>query len=563
MFLIHSQCPAYVCAISILTGVASGQQFVDETSSRFPSFTTYSNQASLCDVDQDGDLDVIFADGQGYSSQGTALRPRLLINDGSGVFSDESVSRTDGVLGWFRGVECGDIDRDGDWDIVLANDFYKSPVLLVNDGNGFFTNESNRLPSARLSSARAQFGDVNNDGYLDLLFCHSGTSSRFGSNGIPRLYVNDGTGNFIDVTTTQTPNVIVQDQQDCIFGDIDGDHDLDIHISTRNGNNGGSRIWVNDGEGNFSRLEGMPVDGSCYSFDFGDFDGDGDMDLLGANAGSSNREMLLRNDAGGTVWTDISSGISPNPTADDNDTKWLDFDMDGDLDFVVAALFANQERFYRNNGNGTFTQMTNMATSVTDSSLDVMIGDVTGDGLFDMITAQGESGNFTNRIYVNTGPRDTISPKIVRTEEVAPEEGQVDFVIRCEVHDQYTSDRGFHPSSIQFSYSVNGKGFEPLDMLWSGNSLWRVEISVPACSDVLYRVEATDRAGNTGVGEELGFSTTGNCEVPEDLNGDGAVNGEDLGLFLLQWGGAGSADFDQNGNVDGADFGLLLKAWTI
>ena len=236
MFSIHPQCTICAVTIPFVVTIASAQQFVDETSTRFPNFSTYSNQATLCDIDNDGDLDVLFADGQGYSSQGTALRPRVLINNGQGVFADESVSRTDGVTGWFRGVECGDIDRDGDWDIILANDFYKSPVLLVNNGFGFFTNESGRLPSARLSSARAQFGDVDNDGYLDLLFCHSGTSSRFGSNGIPRLYLNDGEGNFTDVTATQTPNVIVQDQQDCIFGDIDGDHDLDIHISTRNGN---------------------------------------------------------------------------------------------------------------------------------------------------------------------------------------------------------------------------------------------------------------------------------------------------------------------------------------
>ncbi len=84
--------------------------------------------------------------------------------------------------------------------------------------------------------------------------------------------------------------------------------------------------------------------------------GDGDLDLLGANSGSSNRELLLLNDGTGTVWTDISSQISPNPTSDDNDTKFIDFDMDGDLDFVVAALFSSQDRFYRNNGRAFFTQ---------------------------------------------------------------------------------------------------------------------------------------------------------------------------------------------------------------
>jgi hypothetical protein len=49
--------------------------------------------------------------------------------------------------------------------------------------------------------------------------------------------------------------------------------------------------------------------------------------------------------------------------------------------------------------------------------------------------------------------------------------------------------------------------------------------------------------------------------IPEDLNGDGAVNGADLGLLLSNWGGAGTGDFNNDGTVDGADLGALLSAW--
>lgn len=545
---------------------ALGQQFQDETSSRFPTQTYYSNQVSVCDIDRDGDLDVIFADGQGYSSQGVSLRPRIYINDGAGNFQDETTARSGGILGWFRGVEFGDIDRDGDEDMVLANDFYKQPVIMLNNGEGFFSFGTGRLPNAPLSSARAQFGDIDNDGDLDLAFCHSGTSSRFGSNGVPRLYLNDGTGFFSDVTATQTPNEIIRDQQDCIFGDIDGDLDLDLHISSRSSADGGSRLYINDGEGNFSRLNtGLPTDYSTYSYDFGDIDGDGDLDLLGANSWSSNREMLLKNENSGTTWTNISSGISPNPSSDDNDTKFIDFDMDGDLDFVVAALFASQERFYRNNGNDTFTQVTNMATSVTDSSLDVVIADVTGDGAYDMITAQGESGNFQNRIYVNTGPTDNLPPNFAKTEQITPADGETgDFVVRAVVYDQHTSDRGFHPQSMEIYWSLNNAQMEPIVMAWSGNSLWRgVLPDVPACASVWYDVLAVDFAGNSGRSDSYGFQTTGSCGTTGDLNGDGSVDGADIGLFLLQWECSKcEADFNNDGIVDGADFGILLLAWT-
>ena len=551
--------------MSLSAAPAFAQQFVDETAKRFPVQAEYSNQISICDIDLDGDLDIVFADGQGYSSIGVSLPPSIYINDGNGFFTNETEARMDGTLGWWRGVEFGDIDGDGDPDMLLANDFNRLGALLLNDGEGHFTRDLSLWPSERLSSARGQFADVDNDGDLDIAVCDSGTSSRFGSNGRPHIMLNDGTGNFIKVTETNTPNAIIPDQQDCIFADIDGDFDLDLHISSRSSSNGGSQIWVNDGNGVFTRLtSGVPTDYNTYSYDFGDFDGDGDLDLLGANAWTSNREMLLRNDDDGTTWTNLSDDISPNPTSDDNDTKFIDFDLDGDLDFVVAALGASQERFYRNNGNNTFTQMTNMATSFTDSSLDVEFADLDGDGRYDMVTAQGEFGNFQNRIYMNTGGRDAIPPRVVSTEQIEPEDGETGgFVVRTMVLDEHTSDRGFHAKGMDLVYVVDSGLEQSVEMIWSGNSLWRgVLPEVGPCRQVSYFVRATDGASNVGEGEVRNFETNGQCGSAADLNGDGRVDGEDIGLFLLQWGGPGSADFNGDGLVDGADFGILLLEWT-
>ena len=62
-----------------------------------------------------------------------------------------------------------------------------------------------------------------------------------------------------------------------------------------------------------------------------------------------------------------------------------------------------------------------------------------------------------------------------------------------------------------------------------------------------------------------GTSMSGTYEasaVPGDLNGDGVVNGADLGLLLAQFGGPGSGDFDGSGTVNGGDLGLLLSYWT-
>src|SRR5262249_2140074 len=156
----------------------------------------------------------------------------------------------------------------------------------------------------------------------------------------------------------------------------------------------------------------------CYSYDFGDMDGDGDLDLLGINAGSSSTELLLKNGGTGT-YTNASTQLLSNPFTDDNDSKFFDYDNDGDLDIVIPSL-GSSERIYNNNGSGTFSNVAGAITAISDSSLDVKVGDLNNDGRLDIVTAQGESGSpFINRIYMNvTGPVDTVAPKIIRTEQV-------------------------------------------------------------------------------------------------------------------------------------------------
>ena len=135
-----------------LSGTAFAQQFVQQTTTRFPVQAEYTNQCTVVDIDGDGDLDIVWANGQGYSTAGTALPVRIYVNNGAGTFADETATRAAGITGWFRGVEAGDIDRDGDWDLVLANDFNKKPVLLLNNGAGVFTDASARLPAFTMSS---------------------------------------------------------------------------------------------------------------------------------------------------------------------------------------------------------------------------------------------------------------------------------------------------------------------------------------------------------------------------------------------------------------------------
>ena len=514
----------------LAASAANAQMLQDQTTTRFPqpNLLEYTSQLTIGDIDGDTDLDIIFANGAGFNCPVTAQVLRVFINNGSGVFTDESVARTGGLAFKARGVELGDCDGDGDLDIIVANDCASLPALLINNGSGVFTDETAaRLPNILLSSSRAQFADVDNDGDLDLYLVNGG-ASRFGS-GQGKLYINDGTGHYTDGTATHMPAGNVSQPMDCIFGDIDGDLDLDLRICSRANQ---SKIYKNNGLGVFSTST-SPADNNCYSYDFGDIDGDGDLDMLGANgaANGSLGEILLVDNGSGLYSVNAWAGS----TVDDNDSKFFDFDNDGDMDMVIASL-STSERAYINNGNSTFTLAANIFTAISDSSLDIKVADLNGDGRYDVVTAQGESGSFVNRIYINvTGNPDTIVPNIVKTEQLPNATNAGPFAVRTVIYDAHTSDRGFHDKGITLHYSVGPGPEQTVPMKWVGNAEWRgVMPALKASGTVSYYVTATDFANNTATGPTKQFTLQLPC--PADQTGDHVVNTSDLLTVINNWG---------------------------
>ncbi len=494
-----------LCFLACVLAVpASAQQFVDETSDRFPNppATDYSNQVTIGDLDGDGDLDLVFANGGNFSTPGVPEVQRVYINDGSGVFIDESATRL-GFSALARGVEMGDIEGDGDLDLVFAQDFDRQPALFVNDGDGFFADATERLPQIELASSRAQFGDIDDDGDLDL-YLTNGDGNRFGC-GQYQVWVNDGTGSFADETALRHPIEEVCENMDAIFGDIDGDYDLDVRTASTGTAN--SRLYVNDGAGFFSTSSGAPADDSAYSYDFGDIERDGDLDLLGVNAKpGSLGELLLLNDGEG-VFTDVSSRLSPNPSEDDNDSKFFDHDDDGDLDLLIGRLGGSGEKLYANDGKGNFELQEGVVQGVSDSSLDIDVADLTGDDRGDIVTAQGESGSFVNRIYVNQGPTDDRAPLVVATEVPETRDGDPSYVVHARILDDLTSDRNFFARGVALHYAVDGGPELEVPMRHSGGQVYRGELPVQDAGAVVeYFVTARDWADNLGTGPTQSFT---------------------------------------------------------
>lgn len=556
-----------ICAA--LPAAVLAQQFQEQQATRFPqpAPAEYTNQLTIGDIDGDGDLDIIWANGGNFSSAGTNQVSRIFINNGTGVFTDESVARG-AFTGLCRGVELGDIDNDGDLDMILAQDFNRQPQLLLNNGAGVFTNvTAARLPAATLSSTRAQFGDIDNDGDLDIYITNGGTTNRFGS-GQNRIYINNGLGFFTDATAALHPVAVLAEPQDAIFGDIDGDFDIDIRTASTGVNQ--SRLYRNNGAGVFTTVAGVPADNNAYSYDFGDIDGDGDLDLLGANANGAgtNAELLLRNDGTGT-YTDVSVNLLSNPSADDNDSKFFDYDNDGDLDLIVATLGAATERILNNNGLGVFSATSGLISSVTnDSSLDIMVADLTGDGRIDIVTAQGESGSMINRIYVNvTGPIDSRPPRIIATEQLANTSNRTGpYVVRASILDDMSSDRNFFDKGIALKYTISGGAEQSVPMRYSGGQIYRGVIPGAACGGlVTYHVEARDFANNLGIGSDKTFTV--DPPIAGDLNDDGNIDVVDAGLLVGVLLGTDTdplhlctSDMNEDGQHDGLDVNLFILA---
>jgi len=127
---------------------ASAQQFQQVTN--FPGPSLWTEGVECADVDHDGDLDVFFAEGDGFNSAGTQRQNILIVNKlvetGPWVFADESLARLGAHVSNAKGVTTGDVDGDGWVDAVFANAFFTDPPFLyMNQGAanpGFFSLES-------------------------------------------------------------------------------------------------------------------------------------------------------------------------------------------------------------------------------------------------------------------------------------------------------------------------------------------------------------------------------------------------------------------------------------
>jgi len=323
-----------------------------------------STAVVLGDLDGDGDLDMVVANESDMAN-------RVYINDGAGVFTDSGQ-----ILGAnaSHSIVLGDVNGDGSLDIVVANLADQPNRIYINDGMGNFVDSGQAL-GANFSTF-VVLGDLDGDGDLDMVVANNKGQGN-------RVCTNDGLGSFTDIGS-----IGVNDSASIVLGDVDNDGDLDIVVANDSGQ--ANRIYLNDSTGSFVDSGQMLGMNNSISVALGDVDGDGDLDIVVANSAQANRIYI--NDNGS--FTDSGQALG------ENDSTFVvlgDIDGDDDLDIVVANGFGQPNQVYINNGLGNFIDSSQVLG--VNTSHFVELGDVDGDGDLDIAVANIMA---PNRVYLNS-----------------------------------------------------------------------------------------------------------------------------------------------------------------
>jgi surface protein len=335
------------------------------------------------DMDQDGDLDLLMT---------AVLDDKIswFENDGAAhpAFTERVVTSIND--GPWR-VVAGDIDGDGDVDIVSASRDGNTVAWYENDGAADPSFSEHSIAGA--SRPRGiSIGDVDGDGDLDI-FSATEINDRI------NWYENDGATNPSFSINTVSSNA--DGAYSVTVGDLDGDGDLDLISASQ----ADSRlVWYeNDGyqEPSFTEIELSDKDDftDTYSVLTGDMDGDGDLDLIAASRTLNVLSWFENDGAADPTFSEQTITIS---STDLLRITIADMNGDGDLDIVATFAGGQKTALYDNDGgvNPIFTE--EVYTLIAGPYTSIAVGDLDGDGDLDLVL--GDQNNNTVAWYENLSP---------------------------------------------------------------------------------------------------------------------------------------------------------------
>jgi enediyne biosynthesis protein E4 len=401
---------------------------------------------ALFDFDNDDDLDVYLVQGASLGkAAGDATRHsggRLFRNDlqlrpdGSPALRFTDVTRESGIRAthFGLGVAAGDVDNDGWVDLLLTN--FGPNQLLHNNGNGTFadvTAASGLTDDARFAVSAA-FVDYDRDGWLDLYVANNVNYTIANETQCPnpagrrdycppqiyggrpdQLYRNLGKGTFADVTAKALVGGRFGPALGVSTADFNNDGWTDIFVANDGEDN---LLWLNQRDGTLREsglLAGVAVTAegkaeASMGVDAGDFDNDGDEDLIITELTGEGSNLYLNDGTGKFRDMSAASGLSAMSLPYTGwGTAWFDFDNDGWLDTCAAngTIVANEGEpppfpyaqrrvLFRNTGTGRLEDVSVRAGSAfaaADSGRGAAFGDIDNDGDVDIMV-----GNAAGRV---------------------------------------------------------------------------------------------------------------------------------------------------------------------
>src|SRR5579871_117055 len=421
---------AYFTDIAKKAGLTMVNTFGGVTTKKYIIETTGTGVA-IFDANNDGWPDIFIVNGtklDGEKPAGEAASNHLYHNNHDGTFTD--VTKNAGLLhtGWGQGVCVGDYDNDGWPDLYVT--YYGKNVLYHNNGDGTFTDVSEKAGVAGSGKAwgtGCAFVDYDRDGHLDLMVANyvdfdlsttpapgeranclwKGVPVMCGPQGLPTasniLYHNRGDGTFEDVTKkAQIDKTTGAYSFSVTTLDYDDDGWPDIYVAC---DSTASILYHNNHDGTFKDV--AITAGAAYNEDghaqagmgstAGDYNGDGRLDIFKTNF-SDDTATLYRNNGDGT-FDDVTfaAGLGLHTQFLGWGTMFFDFDNDGWPDLMLVnghvypevdsqhlgSNFQEPRILYRNNGNGTFSDISASAgPGITNasSSRGLAVGDLWNDG---------------------------------------------------------------------------------------------------------------------------------------------------------------------------------------
>ena len=345
------------------------------------------------DVNGDGNEDVLLF--------GKVYGVHVLLGNGDGTFINNSVvySHPGGVSIKATRAALEDFDGDGDLDAFVAYESNSSTdvsfnLLFINDGAGNFSPSGQQIGTG--TSLDVVAADVDSDGDIDVFVVNDHCASSWAwCTRENRVWLNDGTGHF-----TAGFSYIDNRIGDAAMGDVDGDGDPDLLLGL---NGSHSQLWLNDGTGTFSNSNRSFGLGNTLWTELIDLDGDGDLDAYLGNQYSNSMpasDAIYFNDGTG-IFSNSGQSLSP---ARPSSIRFADFDRDGDQDIYVGTTYnpqgGREDTLWLNNGSGYFTDSGQLLADRHTQGIGV--GDFDNDNDLDIYRGSSAVG-LRHQLWINQG----------------------------------------------------------------------------------------------------------------------------------------------------------------